>query len=67
MSSQYELNCTDCPFESLVVGEFEDAIDAIEAHRREEATGPLDHFVNVHCRDESPTIDREADTAGRPD
>lgn len=48
MSAQYELECTDCSFQTTVVGEFDEVFDVIEAHREEEYAGPTEHFVNIH-------------------
>lgn len=50
MEECYELDCTDCPFETTVVGEFEAVFDEIEAHRQEQGADPHAHFVNVHRR-----------------
>lgn len=47
----YELDCTDCPFQTTVVGEFTDVIEAIDAHRAEQKIAPTDHFVNVRRLD----------------
>jgi hypothetical protein len=46
----YELTCTDCSFETVVVGPFPRAIEASEAHRTEHEVTPSTHFVNVHRR-----------------
>jgi len=45
----YELDCTDCSFETIVPGSFTEAIEEVEAHRRAEDAGSTAHFVNV-CR-----------------
>lgn len=51
MKTRYELDCTDCAFQTTVVGTFAEAVDAVEAHRAEAGAGLTDHFVNVHRRD----------------
>lgn len=48
MGAFYELNCTDCSFQTVVAGEFEDVFDEIERHRKEQEADTLTHFVNVH-------------------
>lgn len=50
VDAHYELACTDCPFETVVIGVFEQALTEADAHRRDREAGPRDHFVNVHRR-----------------
>lgn len=50
MTARYELECTECPFRTTVVGEFADVFDEIHAHQAERGAGPDEHFVNVHRR-----------------
>lgn len=48
VNSRYELECTDCPFQTTVDGEFDEVFDTIEAHREKQSAGPTEHFVNIH-------------------
>lgn len=48
VTSRYELDCTDCSFQTTVVGEFDEVFEDIEAHREAQFAGPTEHFVNVH-------------------
>ena len=51
MADCYQLSCTDCEFQTVVVGDYGTVIDEVEAHRRSQQAGPRDHFVNVcHIR-----------------
>ena len=47
VTPRYVLECTDCSFQTTVVGTFAEVSEAIEAHREETDAGPTDHFVNV--------------------
>lgn len=51
MVAKYELDCVDCSFQTVVVGEFTTALEEIQAHQREQDADPAEHFVNVHRRD----------------
>lgn len=46
----YDLNCTDCPFTSVVEGDVYAVFDAIETHQADAGDG-LEHFVNFAIRD----------------
>jgi len=46
--SRYVLDCTDCSFQTTVVGRFTAVSDVVEAHHEEQSAGPTEHFVNVH-------------------
>lgn len=48
VTTRYVLDCTDCSFQTTVVGTFAEVSNAIEAHRQEQCAGPAEHFVNVH-------------------
>lgn len=50
MSAKFELDCIDCEFETTVVGEFADAVEAVDEHRAAVEAAPADHFVNIQHR-----------------
>lgn len=48
VTSRFVLDCTDCSFQTTVVGTFAEISAETEAHREEQDAGPTEHFVNVH-------------------
>lgn len=48
VSPRFELDCTECSFQTTMACEFDEVFDVIEAHRDERYAGPTEHFVNIH-------------------
>lgn len=46
-ANTYELRCTDCTFETTVVGSFADAFEVADSHQEGHGERSLEHFVNV--------------------
>lgn len=46
-TKKYELTCTDCPFETVVKGSFNDALDIADDHQEKYGEAPANHFVNL--------------------
>lgn len=47
MTACYELDCTDCAFETVVVGTYAEAKAKADTHRADSDAAPAGHFVNV--------------------
>lgn len=50
VAARYELDCTDCEFNTTLTGTLTEALDAGDAHRAEMDAGPTEHFTNIHRR-----------------
>lgn len=48
--ASFELDCTDCLFQTVVGGEFEDVLAEIEAPQPDQQASPPAQFVTVHRR-----------------
>lgn len=47
----FELDCTDCSFDTTILGEYDAVRDEIDAHQQDRGAEPADHFVTVHRRE----------------
>lgn len=43
----YELSCTDCPFEAIVYGTSDEALELADKHQNNNGDTPGDHFVEL--------------------
>lgn len=57
MTQRYRLECTACPFQTTVTGEFSATVAAVEEHQQASDAAPGEHFVNVRRVDRSVLLE----------